>query len=63
MKAIRWARIIVSPQVAAKVAAAAARVGLTREQTLEIAAAEPRHATIFAGPVKKARTTPRRTGR
>ena len=43
---------VVSPTVAAKVAAVAARVGFTREQALAIAAAEPRGATIFAGSVK-----------
>jgi hypothetical protein len=53
MKSTRWAKVAVSPDVAARVAAAAARVGLTKEQALAIAAAEPRHATIFAGSLRK----------
>ena len=44
-------RATVSPAVAKRVAAAAERVGLTREQALAIARAEPRGATIFAGPI------------
>ena len=51
-KAIRWSTVIVSPAVAAKVAESVARVGLTREQGLAIAKAEPRGATIFAGKLK-----------
>ena len=44
-----WSSVTVSPSVAARVAAAAKRVGLTREQALAIAEAEPRGATVFAG--------------
>ena len=53
MKPIRWAKVVVSPEVAAKVAAAAARVGLAKEQAMEIAASEPRNAIVFAGPVRE----------
>lgn len=49
----RTGTTVVSPAFAAKVAAVAARVGFTREQALAIAAAEPRGATIFAGPLKQ----------
>ena len=48
-KAIRGRTVTVSPAVAAKVAESIARVGLTLEQGLAIAKAEPRGATIFAG--------------
>ena len=54
VKSTRRATVVVSPAVAAKVAAAAARVVLSKEQAQEIAAAEPRHATIFAGSLRKA---------
>jgi hypothetical protein len=54
VKSTRRIKVAVSPDVAAKVAAAAARVALTKEQALEIASAEPRNATIFAGPLRKA---------
>lgn len=43
---------VVSQAVSDKVAAVAARVGLTREQALAIAAAEPRGTTVFAGSLK-----------
>lgn len=54
VKSTRRIKVVVSADVAARVAAAAARVALTEEQALEIASAEPRHATIFAGPFRKA---------
>ena len=49
MKVVRWSKVHVSPEVATKVAAAAARVGLTKEQALAISASEPRHTTVYAG--------------
>ncbi len=62
VKSIRRIKVVVSPDVAAKVAAAAARVALTKEQALEIASAEPRNATIFAGSLRKA-SARKRAGR
>lgn len=50
-----WSTVNVPPDVAAKVAAAAERVGLTREQALSIAEAEPRGSTVFAGRLKPQR--------
>jgi hypothetical protein len=43
--------LTVSSTVAEKVALAAARLGMTKEQALAIAKAEPKGATIFAGAV------------
>ena len=59
VKSTRWNKVTVSPDVAAKVAAAAARVGLTKEQALAIMAAEPRYTTVYAGQVRKAPSRPR----
>ncbi len=56
-------KVAVSPAVAVKVAAAATRVGMSKEQALEIAAAEPRHATIFAGLTQNAKGAQRFSGR
>jgi len=42
-------KVEVSPAVAAKVTDSVERHGLTRQQALAIAKAEPRGATIFAG--------------
>ena len=44
--------ITISPALAEKAAASLKDFGLTREQALASAKAEPRGATIFAGPVK-----------
>jgi hypothetical protein len=53
---VHWTNEIISPNEdhglvsgGHKVAEAAARVGLTREQAMKIAAAEPRYATALAG--------------
>ena len=53
--------VTISPALAAKMEAiAAAGVGFTREQALEIVKAEPRGATIFAGPLGPDRPSRRR---
>jgi hypothetical protein len=55
--------VTISPALAEKMEAiAAARVGITRDQALEIAKAEPRGATIFAGPLVPGRPSRRRAG-
>jgi len=55
--------VTISPALAEKMEAiAAARVGITRDQALEIAKAEPRGATIFAGPLVPGRPPRRRVG-
>jgi len=51
--AIRIKRIAPSVEVRARVAAAAERVGLSREQGLAIASAEPQHATALAGSLRR----------
>ena len=45
--------VVPSADALARVAAAAARVGLTREQALAVVDAEPRSATVFAGSLKR----------
>ncbi len=47
---------IVSDAVAGKVAVSASRVLLSRNEALAIAAAEPRGATVFAGPTSRRST-------
>lgn len=55
--------VTISPTLAEKMEAiAAAHGGFTREQALEIAKAEPRGATIFAGPLGSGRPSRRRAG-
>ena len=55
--------VTISPALAEKMEAiAAARVGITRDQALEIVKAEPRGATIFAGPLVPGRPPRRRVG-
>ena len=53
---------MVSDGLVEKMAAATGRVGFTREQVLEMAKAEPRGATIFAGPLGPERPSRRRVG-
>ncbi len=54
VKSTHRIKVVLSRDVAAKVAAAAARVTFTKEQALQIASAEPQHATIFSGSLRKA---------
>lgn len=55
--------VTISPALAEKMETiAASRVGLTREQALEVAQAEPRGATIFAGPLQPERPSRLRVG-
>lgn len=55
--------VTISPALAAKMEAiSAARVEFTREQALAIVEAEPRGATIFAGPLGPERPSRRRAG-
>lgn len=58
LKVRRRKTITVSESVAAKVAEAVARVGLTREEAEAVAAAEPKGATIFAGKLTPDRIRP-----
>ena len=45
--------VVPSADALARVASAAARVGLTREQALAVVDAEPRSATVFAGSLRR----------
>ena len=55
-------KVVVPQAIAAKVQAAAARIAMTKEKALEIAAAEPPNATIFAGPARSSKEARRLMG-